>query len=181
MRSINKVILIGNLGSDPELRHTNNGQAVAQFNLATNESWGGRDGSERQERTEWHRIVAWGKLAEICNEYLRKGRQVYIEGRIQTRSWQDKDGNKRYTTEIVAQNMMMLGGRGGSDDSGPSDNGPSYSSRSSSGSGSGSGQRSGSGAGSGYGNQAVAMPETADIPDNAGGPDFFEDDSDLPF
>ena len=146
------------------MRHTNSGQAVAQFNLATNESWGGRDGGERQERTEWHRIVAWGRLAEICNEYLRKGRQVYIEGRIQTRSWQDKDGNKRYTTEIVAQNMMMLGGRG--DDAGGG--GASYG-RSS------GGQRSGS-----QGGQAVAMPETADVPDNSG-PDFFEDDSDLPF
>lgn len=110
MASVNKVILIGNLGADPELRYTAGGMAVARFNIATKESWT-KDGN-KEERTEWHRIVAWGRLAEICGEYLAKGRQVYIEGRIQTRSWEDKEGNKRYTTEIVAQTMQMLGPAG---------------------------------------------------------------------
>ncbi len=110
MAGLNKVILIGNLGRDPELRYTANGQAVANFTLATTESFSKRDGG-RDERTEWHRIVAWGKLAEICGEYLAKGRQIYVEGRIQTREWEDKDGNKRWTTEIVARNMQMLGRR----------------------------------------------------------------------
>jgi single-strand DNA-binding protein len=109
-RGVNKAILIGNLGGDPELRSTPSGTPVATFTLATNESWTDRDG-QRQERTEWHRIVAWGKLAEICGQYLRKGRQVYIEGRLTTRSWEDRQGNQRKTTEIVAQQMMMLGGR----------------------------------------------------------------------
>ena len=121
MRSINKATLIGNLGTEPEMRHTTSGQAVCSFSLATNESWGGKDGSERQERTEWHKVVAWGRLAEICAEYLKKGRQVYIEGRIQTRSWQDKDGNKRYTTEINANTVNFIGPRtdgGGSGGSG---------------------------------------------------------------
>ena len=110
-RGVNKVILIGNLGQDPELRSTPSGTPVATFTLATNESWTDRDG-QRQERTEWHRVVAWAKLAEICGEYLRKGRQVYIEGRLTTRSWEDRQGNQRKTTEIVAQQMLMLGGRG---------------------------------------------------------------------
>jgi single-strand DNA-binding protein len=110
-RGVNKVILIGNLGGDPELRSTPSGTSVATFTLATNENWTDKDGS-KQERTEWHRIVTWGKLAEICGQYLRKGRQVYIEGRLQTRSWEDKQGNQRKTTEIVAREMQMLGGRG---------------------------------------------------------------------
>ena len=109
-RGVNKAILIGNLGGDPELRSTPSGTPVATFTLATNESWTDREG-QRQERTEWHRIVAWGKLAEICGQYLRKGRQVYIEGRLTTRSWEDRQGNQRKTTEIVAQQMLMLGGR----------------------------------------------------------------------
>lgn len=111
MRSVNKATLIGNLGTVPEMRATSSGTQVCNFSLATNESWGGKDGGERQERVEWHKIVAWGRLAEICGEYLKKGSQVYIEGRIQTREWTDKEGQKRYTTEIVAQDMMMLGGR----------------------------------------------------------------------
>jgi single-strand DNA-binding protein len=112
MASINKVILIGNLGADPEMRSTPSGQPVVSLRLATNERWTGKNG-EQNERTEWHRIVVWGKQAEICNEYLRKGRQVYVEGRIQTREWQDKEGQKRYTTEIVAQTVQMLGSRPG--------------------------------------------------------------------
>lgn len=111
MASVNKVILIGNLGKDPEVGYTKEGKAVASFSLATSESWKGKDGN-REEKTEWHRIVAWGKLGEICGEYLNKGKQVYIEGRLRTRDWDDKDGNKRTTTEIVANTMTMLGQAG---------------------------------------------------------------------
>jgi len=111
MRGVNKVILIGNLGRDPETRYTKDGKAVANFTLATSESWKDQQG-ERQERTEWHRIVAFGKLAEIANQYLTKGKQVYLEGRLQTNAWEDKDGNKRSTTEIRMDQMIMLGGRG---------------------------------------------------------------------
>lgn len=112
MSGVNKVILIGNLGRDPEIRHTPSGAAVANFTLATTENFTDRSGN-RNARTEWHRIVAWGRLAEICSQYLRKGRQVYIEGRIQTRQWEDQQGQRRSTTEIVANSMVMLGGRGG--------------------------------------------------------------------
>jgi single-strand DNA-binding protein len=116
MASVNKVILIGRLGRDPELRYTQGGQAVANFTLATNERFANKSG-EQQERTEWHRIVAWGKTGELCAQYLSKGRSVYIEGRLQTRDWEDKEGQKRSTTEIVAQNVTFLdssrGGQGG--------------------------------------------------------------------
>jgi len=108
MAGVNKVILIGRLGADPEVRYTSNGTPVASFRIATSESWTNKDGV-REERTEWHRIVAWRKLGEICGEYLSKGKQVYIEGRLQTREWEDRDGVKRRTTEIIAQNMQMLG------------------------------------------------------------------------
>ena len=108
---INKAILVGNLGRDPEIRYTASGMAVANFSIATTERWKDKSTGEMQDKTEWHKIVAWGKLGEICGEYLSKGRQVYIEGRIQTREWQDKDGNKRYTTEIVANEMKMLGSK----------------------------------------------------------------------
>ena len=111
MAAVNKAILIGNLGSDPELRYTSNGTAVASFNIATTERFKDKNG-EQQERTEWHSIVCWGRMGELANEYLRKGRSVYIEGRIQTRNYEDKDGIKRYKTEIVAQQMQFLGGRG---------------------------------------------------------------------
>jgi single-strand DNA-binding protein len=111
--SVNKVILIGNLGKKPELRYTPGGQAVANFTLATNERFGGKDGQPAQERTEWHRIVTWGRTAENCGQYLDKGRSVYVEGRLQTREWTDKEGQMRYTTEIVAQTVQFLGGKGG--------------------------------------------------------------------
>jgi single-strand DNA-binding protein len=112
-KSLNKVQLIGNLGKDPEIRYTPGGVAVATFTIATNESWKDQEGN-LQERTEWHNIVAWRKLAEICGEWLKKGKKVYIEGRIQTRSYDDKNtGAKRYITEIVADNMIMLDGGGG--------------------------------------------------------------------
>jgi len=112
MSGVNKVILLGRLGADPEMRFTSNGTAVANFRIATSERWTNPDG-EKEERTEWHRIVAFGKLGEICGEYLTKGKQVYIEGRLQTRTWEDKSGNKRETTEIVATVMQMLGSAGG--------------------------------------------------------------------
>lgn len=107
---VNRVMLIGRLGRDPEIRHTTSGTPVATFSLATDERWTDADGS-RQVRTEWHNIVAWRKLAEICGQFLKKGRLVYIEGRIQTRDWDDRDGNKRRTTEIIASNMQMLESR----------------------------------------------------------------------
>ena len=119
MSGVNKVILIGNLGADPELRYTPSGRAVVNFNLATSRTWNNRDG-EKQEETEWHRIVAWDKLAEICGEYLKKGAQTYVEGRLQTRSWEDKNGLKRYTTETVASEMRMLGSRQDTGSSGSS-------------------------------------------------------------
>ena len=111
-RGVNKVTLIGNLGNDPELRSTQSGSAVANITLATSESWRDKETQETKERVEWHRVIFFGRLAEVVNEYLRKGSQVYVEGRIQTRKWQDKDGNDRYTTEIVANEMQMLGSRG---------------------------------------------------------------------
>lgn len=110
MASLNKVMLIGNLGKDPEVRYTTSGQAVASFSLATSEKFKNKNG-ETEERTEWHRVVLWGRLAEIAGEYLSKGKTVYIEGRLQTRKWTDRDGNERYTTEIVADRMLMLGNR----------------------------------------------------------------------
>jgi len=111
MAGVNKVILIGRLGADPEVRYTGTGTAVANFNMATSSNFTDKSG-QKTERTEWHRIVAFGKLGEICGEYLAKGKQVYIEGRLQTREWDDRDGNKRKTTEIVATSMQMLGGAG---------------------------------------------------------------------
>jgi single-strand DNA-binding protein len=110
-RGINKVILIGNLGADPEIRYTPAGEAVATLRLATSESWKDKQTGETQERTEWHRVVLFGRLAEIAGEYLKKGRQVYIEGSLRTRKWQGQDGQERYTTEIVAREMYLLGSR----------------------------------------------------------------------
>ena len=119
-KSLNKVMLIGNLGKDPELRYTTSGVAVATFSLATNEQWKDQDGNT-QERTEWHNIVAWKKLAEICGEWLKKGKKIYVEGRIQTRSYDDKNtGAKKYITEIVADNIIMLDSKGATDGAGTS-------------------------------------------------------------
>ena len=112
MGSVNKVILVGNLGRDAELRYTPGGAAVATLNLATTEMWNDKQG-QRQEKTEWHRVVLWGKQAESLQEYLTKGKQVYVEGRLQTRSYDDKDGQKKYVTEVVADDVILLGGRGG--------------------------------------------------------------------
>ncbi len=112
-RGVNKVILIGNLGGDPEVRYMPSGGAVANINIATSESWKDKSTGEKQERTEWHKVVLYGRLGEIAGEYLKKGAKVYIEGRIQTRKWQDKDGQDRYTTEIIGNEMQMLDSRGG--------------------------------------------------------------------
>ena len=149
MAGVNKAILVGNLGRDPELRQTPSGQSVCNFTLATSESWTDRNG-ERVERTEWHRIVAWGKTGELCAQYLSKGRTVYVEGRIQTREWEDKDGNKRYTTEINAQNVNFIGPR---DSGGGGGGGGDYGS-----------SRSGGGQGSNAPSGDIAPPPDDDIP-----------------
>lgn len=162
-RGVNKVILVGNLGADPELRYTGSGTAVCNFSLATTESYKDRDGNQ-VENTEWHRIVAWARLAEICGEYLSKGRQVYIEGQLQTRQWEDKDGNTKYTTEIKAREMQMLGSRdgggGGGDDYGQSR--PQ--------------QRSSNNGGGGGGNRSQPQRQSSPQDDYS-----FEPDDDLPF
>jgi len=113
MASLNKVMIIGNLGRDPEVRYTPNGNAVCNVSVATTRQWKNKDSGERQEETEWHRVVFYDRLAEIAGEYLKKGRSVYVEGRLKTRKWQDKEGRDTYTTEIIAQEMQLLGGREG--------------------------------------------------------------------
>ena len=125
-RGINKVILVGNLGADPEVKYMPSGSAVANVSLATADSWKDKNTGQQQDRTEWHRVVFFNRLAEIVGEYLRKGSQVYVEGRLQTRKWQDKQGVDRYTTEIVASEMQMLGGRGGGGDASQSFGGGNY-------------------------------------------------------
>ncbi len=129
MASINKVILIGNLGRDPEVRYTPNGSAICNIGIATTRNWKNKDSGERQEETEWHRVTMFDRLAEIAGEYLKKGRPVYIEGRLRTRKWTDKDGVEKYTTEIVAEQMQLLGGReggGGGGGGGGNDEGGGY-------------------------------------------------------
>ena len=121
MASVNKVILVGNLGRDPEVRYMPDGGAITNISIATTDTWKDK-GGEKQEKTEWHRIVFFSKLAEIAGEYLKKGSQVYIEGRLQTRKWQDKDGQDKYSTEIVADRMQMLGSRSGGGDNQPNEN-----------------------------------------------------------
>lgn len=116
MSGVNKVIILGRLGADPETKNISSGNTVTTFSLATSESWKDRDG-QKQERTEWHRVVVWGKLAEICGKYLSKGRQAFVEGRLQTRSWEDQQGNKRYTTEVVANNVQFIGSSPSASDS----------------------------------------------------------------
>jgi single-strand DNA-binding protein len=169
MASLNKVMLIGNLGKDPEVRAIPSGVKVANFPIATSESYTGKDGN-RVEKTEWHNIVMWRGLAEVAEKYLKKGNQVFIEGKLQTRSWDDQNGQKKYMTEIIADNMTMLGGRrneggggfGGGDDEGGS--GGSYGGRSSGGgsyggnSGGGYGGNSGGGSGGGYSKSGGSTP-----------------------
>ena len=139
-RGVNKVILVGTLGKDPETRYMPSGSAVTNLTLATSESWKDKQTGENQERTEWHKVAMFGKLAEIAAEYLRKGSQVYIEGKLRTRKWQDKEGKDRWTTEIVADEMNMLGGKGGGAAAGASAPGSAAASGGGSGSGSGSGR-----------------------------------------
>ena len=124
MSGINKAIVVGRLGNDPELKYTPSGAGVCNFSLATSETWTDKNSGQKNERTEWHRVVVWGKLAELCNQYLSKGRQAFVEGRLQTRSWDDKDGNKRYTTEINATTVQFIGGAstGAGDNAGYSNN-----------------------------------------------------------
>ena len=166
MSSLNKVMVIGNLGKDPEVRYTASGQAVASMNIATHERWNDKDNNP-QERTEWHRITVWGRQGENCGKYLSKGRQVYVEGRLQTRQWEDKEGNTRYTTEIVANNVVFLQGndaRGGGQGGGPSRGGGGQSG--------GGGQGGGGRQGGGGQNQSP--------PKNSGFDDSFNED-DIPF
>ena len=166
-RGVNKVILIGNLGSDPEVRYTPDGVPVANFSLATTESWNDRNTGERQERTEWHRLVIWSKLAEIAGQYLKKGSKIYVEGKLQTRSWDDQSGQKRYTTEIRVFEMQMLDSRGeGGGGSGGRDAGYNAG-------GGGGGRDAGYNAG-GQNAGPAAQPDAAPPP--PGG-----DDDDLPF
>ncbi len=125
-RGINKVIVVGNLGNDPDTRYMPSGGAVTNLSIATSESWKDKQSGEQKERTEWHKVAMFGRLAEIAAEYLRKGSQVYIEGKLRTRKWQDRDGNDRYTTEIIADEMQMLGGRGGAGGGAASGGGGSF-------------------------------------------------------
>ena len=164
-RGINKVILVGNLGADPETRYMPSGGAVTNLRLATSESWKDKQSGEQQERTEWHRVAIFGRLAEIAAEYLRKGSQVYTEGRLRTRKWQDNQGNERYSTEIVANEMQMLGGPGGGGEGGGGGGGSWNRDR---------GERSGGGAPRG-GGAAPSSSRPAQKP-----ADTFEDD-DIPF
>src|SRR5450830_651048 len=167
MASVNKVIIVGNLGRDPETRYMPNGEAVTNVAVATTESWKDKNSGEKKELTEWHRITFYRKLAEIAGQYLKKGSQVYVEGRLQTRKWTDKDGVEKYTTEIIADTMQMLGGRsgggGGSDDGGGYGGGSSAPARQSPG--------GGSSAGSAPRAPAAARPA----------PNFSDMDDDIPF
>lgn len=160
-RGVNKVIIIGNLGADPETRAMPSGTTVANLRIATSENWRDKQTGEQQERTEWHRVALFGRLAEIAGEYLRKGSQVYIEGSLRTRKWQDKQGNDRYSTEIIGNDLQMLGGRGGGGGAAPMGGAPE------------SGSRVGAGAGA-----APAFAEEAGGSSGSKGDDF---DDDIPF
>ncbi|MFO7954767.1 single-stranded DNA-binding protein [Thioalkalivibrio sp.] len=157
-RGVNKVILLGNLGADPEKRETPNGVTVTNLRLATSEQWTDKNSGEKRENTEWHRVVMFGRLADIAAQYLSKGSQVYIEGKIQTRKWQDQSGNDRYSTEVVANDMQLIGGRGGSG-------------------GGGFDQDSGYGGGNAYGGSGQQGGNRSSAPASGGG---FDDD-DVPF
>jgi single-strand DNA-binding protein len=175
-RGINKVILVGNLGADPETRAMPSGTTVANLRIATSESWRDKQSGEQQERTEWHRVVLFGRLGEIAAEYLKKGSQVYIEGSLRTRKWQDKQGQERYSTEIVGNDMQMLGGRGGGGGGGGAGGGGDFERGSSGGSGGGRGGRTSGGGGEPY------PDEYAHSGGSAGGGGKAEDfDDDIPF
>lgn len=167
MASINKVIIIGNLGKDPEVRYTPNGSAVCNITVATSRQWKDKNSGEKQEETEWHRIVFFDRMAEIAGEYLKKGRPVYVEGRLKTRKWTDKDGVEKYTTEIMAENMQLLGGREGGGGGGDEGGGGGYS-RSSQGGGD-RGERS----------APASRPAAKQAPKSSTG--FDDMDDDIPF
>lgn len=170
-RGINKVILVGNVGQDPEVRFMPSGGAVTNLSIATTDSWNDKQSGQKQDRTEWHRVSMFNKLAEIAGEYLRKGSQVYIEGRLQTRKWQDNNGNDRYTTEIIASDMQMLGGRGG--DGGGTANFDNNQQQQ------GGQQQGGQQGGGQQRSQQQARPQQAPQPAPMSGPDDFDDD--IPF
>jgi single-strand DNA-binding protein len=170
MASVNKVILVGNLGRDPETRYMPDGAAITNMSIATTSSWKDKNSGEKKEETEWHRIVFYGRLAEIAGEYLKKGRSVYIEGRLKTRKWTDKDGVEKFTTEVLADQMQMLGGRegmGGGDDGGMGGSSGGY----------------GGGGGGGGGNARSAAPARAAAPaaSKKPAPNFDDMDDDIPF
>ena len=156
MASVNKVIIVGNLGRDPEVRYTPNGESITNVTIATTDTWKDKATGEKKEATEWHRVVFFGKLAEIAGQYLKKGRQVYVEGALRTRKWTDKEGQERYTTEIVANEMKMLGSREGMSDAPPRESG------------------GGAGAASGGGNRPAAAAQPA-------GSNFNDFEDDIPF
>ncbi|KQV96955.1 single-stranded DNA-binding protein [Rhizobacter sp. Root1221] len=176
MASINKVILIGNLGRDPEVRYTANGAAICNITIATSRNWKDKTSGDKMEETEWHRVVFYDRLAEIAGEYLKKGRSVYVEGRLKTRKWQDKDGAEKYTTEIIADNMQLLGGRdggGGGDEGG---GGGGYAPRERSGGG-GGGERSERSAPA----PRAPAPRPAPAPAAKSSTGFDDMDDDIPF
>jgi single-strand DNA-binding protein len=175
-RGVNKVILVGNLGADPETRAMPSGSTVANLRIATSESWRDKTSGEQQERTEWHRVALFGRLAEIASEYLKKGSQVYIEGSLRTRKWQDKQGNERFSTEIVGNELQMLGGRGGAGGGGGGGSGPSYG-----GGGGGGGGEGGGGGRTGRGAPPESYPEYSG-PSSSGSSGEKDDfDDDIPF
>ncbi len=192
MAGLNKVMLIGNLGRDPEIRYSQQGTAVVNFSIATSETWNDKTSGERQEKTEWHRVVVFGKQAEVCGKYLSKGSSVYIEGRLQTRSW-EKDGQTHYTTEVVVQNFQFLGGRGGGDNQGGGGGGyQNQNQNQNQGGGGGGYQKQGNQGGNFQGNQGGgqnqgggAAPNSNNFqgqtnPGMTGGADTIPDD-DIPF
>ena len=186
-RGVNKVILVGNLGADPETRAMPSGSSVANLRIATSESWRDKTSGEQQERTEWHRVALFGRLAEIASEYLRKGSQVYIEGSLRTRKWQDKQGQERFTTEIVGNELQMLGGRGGGGGGGGGEGGGGGYQRSGSPGGGGSGgapaggggRAGGGGGASGDPYAEYAGPQSGGGGHSGGEKDDFDDD--IPF
>jgi single-strand DNA-binding protein len=167
-RGVNKVILVGNLGKDPEIRYTPSGSAVANITIATSDQWKDKHTGEQQERTEWHRVVFFNRLAEVVGEYVKKGQQIYVEGRIQTRKWQDQSGQDRWTTEIVANEMQMLGGRGSGSDQGMDQSAPPPQQRPTP-------QQQGQGGGQ------QNSPEKAPAPASTQGGAFDDFDDDIPF
>jgi single-strand DNA-binding protein len=173
MASVNKVIIVGNLGRDPEIRYTPNGSAVCNVGIATTRAWKNKESGDKSEETEWHRVVFFDKLAEIAGEYLKKGRSVYVEGRLKTRKWTDKDGVEKYTTEIVATDMQMLGSREGMGGGASSDEGPS--------SGYGESMGSSSGASSGRPAPAARPASAASRPAARSSTGFDNMDDDIPF